>query len=156
MARYVVMEPPADAKATDARILRDGFAVLGFLLPPLWLLWHRLWLAALVAFGLMLGLSAFGEATGMPIVGSLLSLLVSLFVGLEGREMAIAGLRRRGWSEVAAFEAEGLADAEIRYAYADGRADEPTAARHPMPEARMSPRPAGGPALGLLSYPGQR
>lgn len=154
MARYVVMLPP-DASAADARIVRDGFALFGFLFPPLWLLWHRLWLAAAFALAATLGLSLLGEAAGFRIVAPLLSLLVSLFVGLEGRGMVISALARRGWSEVAAFEADNLADAEIRYACAF--AETPAVTTEPThPAARPVPsRPAPGPALGMLSYPGR-
>ena len=35
--------------AADAAFIRDGFSFLAFLLPPLWLLWHRLWIEAALA-----------------------------------------------------------------------------------------------------------
>jgi hypothetical protein len=153
MARYVVMEPPAGAD--DARIIRDGFALFGFLLPPLWLLWHRLWLAALLAFGVMFGLSVLGEVAGFGLAAPALSLLVSLFVGLESRAMAIRALERRGWSEVAAFEVGSLADAEIRYSYGNVE-PMPQVADTPKPRAvGPTPRNVAGPALGMLSYPGR-
>lgn len=154
MARYVVMEPPAGAD--DARIIRDGFALFGFLLPPLWLLWHRLWLAALLAFGVMFGLSVLGEVAVFWFAAPVLSLLVSLFVGLEGRAMAIRALERRGWTEIAAFEADSLADAEVRSAY--GRVEPAAQAAdtpRPTPPRATPPRTAAGPALGMLSYPGR-
>ena len=153
MARYVVMEPPAGAD--DARIIRDGFALFGFLLPPLWLLWHRLWVAALLAFGVMFGLSVLGEVAGFGLAAPTLSLLVSLFVGLEGRAMAIRALERRGWTEVAAFKVGSLADAEIRYAYGSVE-PVPQVADTPRPMAvGPPPRNVAGPALGMLSYPGR-
>ena len=155
MARYVVMMPPPDAWAKNARIVRDGFALLGFLFPPLWLLWHRLWLPAALALAAMLGFSLLGETTGFQIAAPLLSLLVSLFVGLEGRAMILSALVRRGWIEVAAFEADSLAEAEIRYAFAIAEAPASTVEPPPMPLGRVPMRPASGPALGLLSYPGR-
>ena len=36
MASFVIMEPPAGSKV-ETVIVKDGFAVLGFLMPPLWL-----------------------------------------------------------------------------------------------------------------------
>ena len=155
MARYVVMEPPIGAPTGEARIIRDGFALLGFLFPPLWLLWHRLWFAALLAFAVMLGLSVFGGATGSQVLMSLLSLLVSLFVALEGREMAISALRRRGWTEAAAFEADDLADAEIRYAYLRGDAPVPSGAPQAVVDKPAHGRAPAGPVLGLFAYPGR-
>ena len=47
MAIYVVMEPPAARpnEASDGAVfMRDGFSLLALLVPPLWLLWHRLWI----------------------------------------------------------------------------------------------------------------
>ena len=82
MAIYVVMEPPA-ANATDAAeravLVRDGFAFLAFLLPPLWLLWHRLWIEAALAFAAGVGLTALGETAGLGFAGAALSLLVSIY-----------------------------------------------------------------------------
>jgi Protein of unknown function (DUF2628). len=154
MARYVVMVPPPDAPATDARIVRDGFTLLGFLFPPLWLLWHRLWLATVLAFAAMFALSLLAETAGFKLVAPLLSLLVSLFVGLEGRAMILSALARRGWTEAAAIEADSLADAEIRYAFAFAEPNTKSIEVPPAPRRAGPVRPASGPALGMLSYPG--
>ena len=100
MAIYVVMEPPAAnaAEAAERAVLvRDGFAFLAFLVPPLWLLWHRLWIEAAIAFAVGVGLTALGETAGLGFTGAALSLLVSIYVGLEGQALRINALRRRGW-----------------------------------------------------------
>ena len=58
MAVYVVMEPPGASRndaASGAVLVRDAFSVLAFLLPPLWLLWHRLWIEAALVFALASG-----------------------------------------------------------------------------------------------------
>lgn len=162
MARYVVLEREEafgrDA-AEGARIVRDGFSLPAFLVPPLWFAWHRLWVEAALAFAAMLGLGLLGERAGMGQAAPLLSLLLSLFVGLEGPRLRLAGLARRGWTEVAALEADGLDEAEIRYA-AHAVGDDPAlSAGQPAgtpPMAGHPPRQSAGPALGLLAYPGQR
>ncbi|MER8952821.1 DUF2628 domain-containing protein, partial [Mesorhizobium sp. M0833] len=99
MAIYVVMEPPGRGESVDTTFIRDGFAWLGFLVPPLWLAWHRLWVEAALAFVAMGLLSILGERLDLETAGSLLSFLVMLFVGLEGQGLRIAALRRRGWHE---------------------------------------------------------
>ncbi|RUM98573.1 DUF2628 domain-containing protein [Pseudaminobacter arsenicus] len=156
MASYVVMEPPgrsADAPA-DAKLVRDGFSLIAFLVPPLWLIWHRLWIEAALAFAAALILTALGEVAGFGLAGSLLSLLVSLYVGLEGPALRLAAYRRRGWREWGVVDADTASDAEMRYL---GEADlsqheaEPLAV--PTPQA-VRPKPAA-PALGLLHYPGR-
>jgi hypothetical protein len=160
MAIYVVMEPPA-ANAADAAeravLVRDAFAFLAFLVPPLWLLWHRLWIEAAIAFAASVGLTAVSERVGLGFTGAALSLLVSIFVGLEGRALWINALRRRGWRDWGVVEASDVGEAEIRYL----AGEETTEAVQPaVPHSTtVRPAPAGlasGPALGLFDYPGRR
>ncbi len=138
MAIYVVMEPPGRSEKADATtFVRDGFSWLGFLVPPLWLLWHRLWIEAALAFVVMGVLSMLGERLGLGLTGSLLSLLVSLYVGLEGQGLRIAALRRRGWREWGVVEADGLDDADMRYALeADAQPDDDAPVQRDRPGCR--------------------
>lgn len=160
MAIYVVMEPPlrnASAASERAVLVRDGFSLLAFLVPPLWLLWHRLWIEAALAFAAALALGALGEVAGYGVTGSLLSILVSIYVGLEGSALRIAAMRRRGWHEWGAVEANNVPDAEIRYlteVAQPGQEDvvPPFAETPRQPQARPA---QSGPALGLLDYPGR-
>lgn len=153
MASYVVMEPPRTA-AGDAVLVRDGFAFPAFLIPVLWFLFHRMWIEALAAFAAALLLAALGTVPGWSAAATLMSLCVSLFAGLEARNLRLAMLRRRGWSEWGVIEAAGRDDAEIRYLAERGRAAEPPSAT--VEVAAPGSRREGGPALGLLSYPGAR
>ena len=78
-----------DARGLDrAQVVADGFSWPAFAFSVLWLVWHRLWLAAigvltflvaLVAAGLFLGLS-----TG---AGAAIALLASLLIGLEASSL---------------------------------------------------------------------
>lgn len=161
MASYLVMEPPAatDEEAVDgARLIRDGFSLPAFIISPLWLLWHRLWIEAALFFAGSLAIVTAAEQAGLGAAGSALSFLLSLYVGLEGQRLRTAALRRRSWEEWGVVDAASLADAETRYAaliaedYGE-RADEAL----PGPPALMPPAriTASGPALGLLGYPGR-
>lgn len=156
MAIYVVMEPPGRGESVDTTFIRDGFAWLGFLVPPLWLAWHRLWVEAALAFVAMGLLSMLGERLDLETAGSLLSFLVMLFVGLEGQGLRIAALRRRGWHEWGVVEADRLDDADIRYVLeADAQSDEQPTAQRIVPDAAHA-RPAQmGLALGLNHIPGK-
>jgi len=159
MAIYVVMEPPA-ANATEAAeravLVRDGFSFLAFLVPPLWLLWHRLWIEAALAFTASVALTALGETAGLGFTAAALSLLVSIYVGLEGTGLRIAALRRRGWHDWGVVEAGNAGEAEIRYLAGEEPEEEPIYVPHPAPAARPAQGPAQtGPALGLLGYPGR-
>ncbi|MBT1159116.1 DUF2628 domain-containing protein [Aminobacter anthyllidis] len=158
MAIHVVMEPPASAgkNASEAAVfVRDGFYVFGFVLPLLWLLWHRLWLEAAVTLAVTMALAIASEAAGLTFAAPLLPLLISLYVGLEGGALRVAALRRAGWRQWGVIEADTIEDAETRYLFADDLIDD----EEPAPTVTISPatprpQPAGG-ALGLLHYPGR-
>ena len=160
MAIYVVMEPPRDRAAADEVYVRDGFHWLGFLLPLVWLLWNRLWIETLVLLAIMLGLGFLGEASDSAelMVGGL-TLLVSIYVGLEGSALRIWALRRRGYAEWGVVEAQNRADAEIRYLSA--QPEDATREQRPLPPIRHGLVPgasspsANEPELGLFGYPGR-
>lgn len=158
MASYVVMEPPS-GRPEDAVLVRDGFHLLAFLIPFLWMLLHRLWLEAAAFFVLALALGWLGSLDGFGAGASLLSLLVAIYAGLEGASLRVAALRRRGWREWGVVEADGREDAEIRYLTAtdDNAQEQPPIERprasSPAQPPRMPPRQ--GPALGMFSYPGR-
>ena len=156
MAIYVVMQPPADNKAEDVRFVRDSFAWLGFLFSPLWLAWNRLWIEAALTFAVMAILSVAGERLGLEGAGSLLSLLISLYIGFEGQDLRIASLRRRGWREWGVVEAGNLADAETRHALETGEeSEEQPALPRIVPDASLARPPQTGMALGLTHTPGR-
>lgn len=155
MASYIVMEPPQPAGAGEARIFRDGFAVLAFLFAPLWLAWHRLWIEALLVFALQLLLGALGERFDILPAASALSLLLSFYVGLEAPALRAAGMRRRGFSDWGVVDADSLRDAELRYAEAVGASEPVTpSARPSSPVVQGQAGPGAAPALGLLGYTG--
>ncbi|PAQ08072.1 DUF2628 domain-containing protein [Mesorhizobium temperatum] len=157
MAIYVVMEPPGRGEKPDTTaFVRDGFSWLGFLVPPLWLLLHRLWIEAALAFVAMALLSMLAEGLNFGLAGPLLSLLVSLYVGLEGQALRIAALRRRGWHEWGVVAAGRIDDADTRYVLeAEAHSDEQAPAQRIVPDAAHA-RPAHmGIALGLNHTPGR-
>ncbi|RWM89895.1 MAG: DUF2628 domain-containing protein [Mesorhizobium sp.] len=157
MAVYVVMEPPGRGEKPDTTaFVRDGFSWLGFLVPPLWLLWHRLWIEAALAFVAMALLSMLAEGLSLGLAGPLLSLLVSLYVGLEGQALRIAALRRRGWHEWGVVEADRLDDADTRYVLeAEAHSDEQLRPQGIVPDAAHARPTHMGIALGLNHTPGR-
>ena len=156
MASYVVMEPPSRSDG-EVRFVRDGFSVVALILPFIWLLWHRMWIEALLVFALAIALSVGGELTGLQGVTMGLSLLVSVYVALEGASLRVAALRRQGWREAGVVDATNEDEAMLRYFEVHG---EPLVRNDtPPPETpRPAPPPAssGAPALGLFSYPDRR
>src|SRR5262245_2591017 len=118
MASWIVLERPRGGYATEPELafVRDGFSWPAFLFPPLWLLWNRLWIEAVVTVAVLLAGTALERVEGFAAAALVLSLLVSIFVGLEGNGMRVAAFRRRGWQAWGVIEADDEHDAETRYA----------------------------------------
>lgn len=120
MAIYVVMEPenlPSDQAQERALFVRDGFHALAFILPILWLLLHRMWIAAFAAFVLTILAGALVAALGgHPVLATALPLLIGLYFGLEAPVLRIASLHQRGFRIWGTVEAANAREAELRYA----------------------------------------
>jgi len=148
MASYIVMEQPGRNGPADIVFPRDGFSWLAFLVPPLWLLWHALWVETVLAFLVLGSLWFLGEA-GWPFAAAPLTLAVSLIVGLEGPNLRIAALRRRGWRPWGVVEAGTLFDAETRHAAEQG-GEEAGDGPEPAPRIVPGPAPARAPHTALV------
>lgn len=161
MASYVVMEPPVgDAKGRDAVLVRDGFHFLAFVFPFLWLFFHRVWLEGLAVLLAVILIGAASSYLFENNAGAMLSLLVSIYVGLEGSAMRLAAMRRRGWRDRGVVEANDAADAELRYlaAIAESEEDEtpPTPWGNGQRPAQRAESGSETTALGMLGYSGGR
>ena len=119
MTVYTVHEPPTPTAATDPerfRFVRDGFYLWAFLLTPLWLLWHRLWLVfTLYAGGMAVLFGALWALGASPGVRLLVLALVSLLIGMEAGSLKRWTLRRRGWNDLGVVVATDLESAERRF-----------------------------------------
>lgn len=169
MASFVVLAP--DDNEEQAVIIRDGFSLLALILPFLWLLWHRLWFAAAMVILASIGLGAAMQLLpDWVTVFAVASMLVSLFIALEGNAMRIASKERQGWRLRAIVEAQNRATAEEIYF---APSDKAAGSAPVKPEATLLARQAlgrqtlgrqtpggrtgaqsanAGPALGLLDY----
>jgi hypothetical protein len=148
MSVYTVHEPPRRA-ADDPpdwerfAFVRDGFSMWAFLLAPLWMLRHRMWLVlvgyVVVSAGLETLVKALG-ASGFTV--TVTGLLIALLVGLEAGTLRRFTLSRRRWKNVGVVSGDDLEDAERRFFDAWVRK---TAAQSPAPSASAPPA-AGAPA----------
>jgi len=116
MASFVIMEPPAGSKA-ETVLVKDGFAAFGFLVPPLWLAWHRLWLEAITVGLLLVILDWLASAGGYGVFAAMLSFALCILVGLEGSRLRVASLERKGWHQAAYIDARNGEEAEARFAF---------------------------------------
>ena len=118
MSRYVVFEPPEAIGPSEAAIfLRDRFSFLAFLFTFLWMFRYGLWLSGLATVAILVALNVLGSVEGFEISAAAISLLLGLLIGLEGPSLRAAKLRRKGWNDVAAFEAQNADEAELIYFY---------------------------------------
>ena len=106
MAVYTVHQPPLkkyEAAPDPVRFafVRDGFSFWAFLLGPLWMLRHRMWLVLLgyiaVAAAMHIGLRLVGASSG----GSLFAgFMLAVLIGMEAGTLRRFTLGRRGWRNV--------------------------------------------------------
>jgi hypothetical protein len=121
MSVYTVHEPPqrmADDSVNAERFafVRDGFSFWAFLLGPLWMLWHRMWIMLLVYVVLAGGLESVARGAGASSFAvSLIGLLISLLIGLEAGSLRRFTLDRRGWNNVGVVSGDDVEDAERRF-----------------------------------------
>src|SRR5437763_15254071 len=104
MSVYTVHVPPVESSAqTPERFVfvRDGFSFWAFLLGPVWMLWHRLWLAFIgyiaIAALLQIGLHLIGASAMVTFTAAA---LLALLVGFEAPTLRRMTLARRRWGNV--------------------------------------------------------
>ena len=103
MQTYTVYEPrPApddlDERAASLVFVKEGFSFLAFFIPLIWLLLNKLWVHAVLYFGVMVALSALAKAAGVSEdVLSIAFLALNLIVGFEARDMLRHDIETRGY-----------------------------------------------------------
>jgi hypothetical protein len=165
MRVYTVHEPPRRddellAHTARFRFVRDGFHFWAFLLAPLWMLRHRLWLEfivyALLIGGITFGLRRLGVAES---AGLWVALLLAILIGIEASSLRRWKLARRGFENLGVVVAKDLEDAERRFF--DGWITDAGRLAPPVPSAPTAPSPFDRPApssdiVGLFPEPQAR
>ena len=105
-----------DEAASGVLFVKDGFSWPAFLIPFVWLIWHRLWFWLAGYVVLAAALAGIGYAAGFPDnLGTMLGLLANCYFGLEGNNMRRNALTRRGYVEVADVVADSSDEAAWRF-----------------------------------------
>ena len=164
MAVYTVHQPPlrkGEASVDPERLafVRDGFHFWAFLLAPLWLLWHRLWLA-FVLWVVVIGAAEIGlhyaGIRGSAHVAVLA--LIGLLVGLEASSLRRWTLALHGWKNIGIVVGDNLESAERRFLsqwIENGNAPAATRAFVAGAPMRM-PAERTPEVIGLFPEPGRR
>lgn len=123
MPVYTVHEPPRRdsdedvlAHAARFRFVRDGFHFWAFLLAPLWMLRHRMWLE-FIFYVLIVGAVTFAlRRLGIAgMAGGWVALLIAILIGIEASSLRRWKLSRRGFENLGIVVGEDLEDAERRF-----------------------------------------
>ena len=165
MPTYTVHAPqlPRTTDALSATeqfvFVRDGFHFWAFVLAPLWLLLHRLWLALLiyiVGYGvLVIGLALARMSSNVHLIATL---LIALLIGFEASSIWRWTLARRRWVTLGFVVAEDTETAERRFFSewqkrgADAPVPPPTEQKYSVPVRRGPPSPSD--VIGLFPEPG--
>src|SRR5262249_14732798 len=165
MPTYTVHAPElprtidASRAAEQFVFVRDGFHFWAFVLAPLWLLLHRLWLALLIY---VVGYSALSFGFAFARVSSttqvIVALLIALLMGFEASSIWRWTLNRRGWATLGFVVAEDAERAE-RCFFPEWQKRATDAPSVSAPERKYSPPARRGPpspsdVIGLFPEPG--
>jgi hypothetical protein len=120
MPIYTVHAPRADNSGVGATdrfaFVRDGFHFWAALLGPLWLAWHRLWLALIgwivVIVAIDAGMARLGAGGGAIFFANV---LIALLMGFEAASLERWTLSRRNWRQLDIVVADNEEAAERRF-----------------------------------------
>jgi hypothetical protein len=173
MPVYTVHAPVnsgADLSATDKfAFVRDGFHFWAAVFSPVWLAWHRLWLALVgwiaVTAAVDIGLMALGAGRGATLAAEM---LIAILMGFEAASLRRWTLSRRNWRQLDIVVADDEESAERRFfdrwtarqrgftndQWAIDRGAPPPTRNIPgQPFSKPPPMPQGG-IIGLFPEPG--
>jgi len=120
MPVYTVHAPVmshAKGRETDRfAFVRDGFHFWATLLTPVWLLWHRLWLALIgwiiLTLAMDIGMASLGAGRTAIFAANI---LVALLMGFEAASLRRWTLSRRKWRQLDIVVADDEEQAERRF-----------------------------------------
>lgn len=162
MTIYTVHEPPRrqsdQVHADGFRFVRDGFYLWAFVFPPLWMIWHRLWLVLLLSAAGIAVLDFGLAASRIPATSIvIIDLLIAWLVALEASSLRRWTLARRGWRFAGIVSAQNPQEAERRFfdKWA-GPVESPAPPERPQPALHPRRPPEGPGVVGLFPEPGPR
>ena len=121
MSIYTVHLPPESLVSGNERreravLIAEQNPLLALIFPLLWLLWYRLWWAAMIYLMISIAL-IMALDTRYAMVATFLTFVPGIFIFLEGNQLRRDRLQRKGWSPDGVIEGENHETAEIRYSY---------------------------------------
>ena len=115
MRYYSVHAPNNEFDSPDDYLfIKDGFSWPAFLVPPLWIVWHRLWLTLVWYVVFVLVVAWAGRLLGENI-GFWTAILGIILFAFEANNTLRLSLEGRGWDEVGSSFGKDITEAEARY-----------------------------------------
>ncbi|MFD1332034.1 DUF2628 domain-containing protein [Methylopila musalis] len=148
MNTWLIYQPAGDERSIERAegfvTFREGFHKIAFLMPVIWLIWRRCWLALALYVAVEIALMAAAGALRMDGGRAILfALLPNLAVGFEAAWLRARSLERRGYRYAGSVLTRSREEAEIRF-FSDWAAEAETP---PAPRAPAVARPSTAPAV---------
>jgi hypothetical protein len=162
MPVYTVHEPQQrdnDVLTHTARIafVRDGFHFWAFLLGPLWLLRHRMWLEfiayLIIVGGITFAIARLGVTDS---AGAIVAFLIAILLGMEAPSLRRWKLARRGFDYRGVIVGEDRDHAERRFFDGWIAQDHTPVTPPPAPPSPFGRPTAGNDVVGLFPQPEAR
>lgn len=114
---YNVYEKPEAAEPTQrVELVREGFSFVAFVFNLLWLLYHRLWMAAAAYMALLVFVALAAEWFGISELGlALAQLWLQVMIAFHAADLRGRALVRRGYRMAGVLAATTDIEAERRY-----------------------------------------
>lgn len=114
MRAYTVHAPPGEPQPERFAFVKDGFSWPALFIPPLWMLWRRMWVALLGTIAFVLVVAVIDAYVGDPF-DTIVAIAGALILGFEGNNIRRASLASRGWRDVGSAAGGNLEEAEISF-----------------------------------------
>ncbi len=131
--------PDPEWEAEQLVFIKDGFSIPGFLIPLLWLFWHRMWLPLLGYLAYLVAISAVELSAGQ-LVSTIIATGCAILFGLEANNLRRWSLTAKGWRTVG--EVIGRNQDEAEFLYFRDRANRSAAAKPETGKSAEPDRPA--------------
>lgn len=119
LTSFTVHVPPPKAGRDEdvaTEFVADSFSWAAFLVPWLWFLWHRMWLATAAYLVLLVALMSGAALAGLSsTAGMVIGTVFNLLVGLEATNLRRRKLRWLGYQQAGVVVSRNREEAERRW-----------------------------------------
>jgi Protein of unknown function (DUF2628) len=121
MQTYTVHEGPSHPtdrvdRAEALAFVKDGFSLQAFLLGPIWLMAHRLWLGLAAYAAVAVIILAANEWLGLPAISTVIVFLgLHAVIGFEADTIERTSLEQQGWTSLGSVSGTSALDCERRF-----------------------------------------